>query len=166
MLSWNPKVWNTTQAPELPCGKAGMSPWHCPGPVRAAPAAVPRARSRQWEMPSERVEKWEQLQTNSLHNETIQRNLITTTFHRVSLLPLLPELPPKSPPGLSPDLSQSCSSLQTLGSVSSLHGQLHGITTAPLNSNTQGIWEHLGEGAAYIPDFISRECFIETPQFV
>lgn len=71
-----------------------------------------------------------------------------------------------SPPGLSPDVRWSCSSLQTLGSVSFLHGQLRGITTASLNSSTQGTLEHSGQGAAHIPDFISRECFIETPQFV
>lgn len=70
------------------------------------------------------------------------------------------------PPGLSPELRQSCSSLQTLGSVSFLHGHLPGITTASPNNSTQGTLEHSKEGAAHIPDFISRGCFTETPQFV
>lgn len=156
LLSWSPKVWNPRQAPELPCGKAEMSPWLCPSPVPLLQARCHEpAPCWQWEMPSERVGKWEQLQAKSLHNRTFRRNLWATTF-----LPLLPDLPSKPPPGLSPDPRQSCSSLQTLGSVSFLRG----ITTASLNS-TQGILA-LSEGAAHIPDFISRECFIETPQFV
>lgn len=115
MLCWSPEVWNSTQAPELPPGKAGMSPWHCPGPVtQLQPQCHEPAPSWQWEMPQKGWERGNS--SKQIHCTTKQSKGISEPPHSIEFLfsHTFQHSHPSSPPGF-PDLRQSCSTLQPLG---------------------------------------------------